>query len=192
MREHSRSIAVFPTADSAKNPEGVCSVFVVEHIAKSLTDRTLAPRRDVLCGRAPKDPAAKQTRRDVGDGKSKPWHMLARIAKADIEDGIPAELVAGPYRLMAEMIDAMASERRQPALYAPSILPLIQRENRMQAVSDAEERDVLAAQGTNNAQLEVAEIDELLAAWAAQATEIDRATAALQERRARLTLEGAR
>lgn len=185
IREVSRPLAFSPTADLASESEGVSSVplgLLVARHAETLTLRTLAPRQTFLNRRSPKDDAAWRTRKDVQDRKSKPWLILLRLALADLEDGVPAKAVSETFRFAAELIDAMASERRQSALYAPSLVPLLERENARQALSDRAERAVCEDQDCPE------RLQALLDAHLAERAEIDRCADAIRERLARLAL----
>ena len=175
------------TAVPANGARDVSSASLLDELAAQFTDKLLEPRRKYLHHRAPKSRYVHNTRRDLACGKLRAWRVILAVALADIEEtDMPAEAVAHTFDLAAATLRARGREVRHDGAAAPSLLPLILRENRRENGENEAEDRVLADEDSVEA------IDALLAASALEREEMDRRDNALRQRRAELTLQHVR
>lgn len=161
---------------------------VLDELANALNSELLNNRRKYLNHRRPKSRYVDSLRRDMACGKVRPMRMILAVALADCEESdMPIGVVAGVFEKMANLLKAYAKEARQDqalGVTAPSLLPLMLRAQRAEAVENEHELRVMDAPDSIEA------IDGLLAASAVERDAEDRRNADLMERRAKLTLEG--
>jgi hypothetical protein len=155
-------------------------------LARAVTEQLLQPRRVYLHRKAPRSAYVHSLRRKMASGAVQPVFMLLSAAMADLEDGIPLPLVLQAWHsaiaVLTEYANTLPATRTTDVLPIERLLPLVQRENRMQAEKDAAERHLIANPESVDAH------DRLLAADALYDSENDRLVAAVRARRGFLTL----
>lgn len=161
------------------------AVTSIAHIAALITDQLLQPRRCFLKHRRPKSTYVHQLRRDIACGKAHPVEMLLAISNADLEEHVPIELVLQAYySAIAELTERAQQINGNRARGDAPLLPLIQRETRLEAEFNAAENELLAKPD------DVAVIDRVLTVSAEYDDAQDKLAASLREKRARLTSTG--
>jgi hypothetical protein len=166
--------------------EGTPSGLIVTRLAESIADQQLAVRSDFLNARRPRLDYVFRVRQDMGGArKSRPWHMLLSLSFCDLDEGAPASAVAECYEKVAALIRARGREIQHDGVSAPSILPLILRENRHEFSENQAEDHVIANERNPDA------IRGLLAASLKEREAMDRRDAVLTQRLAELDLEAA-
>lgn len=159
---------------------------MLDAFADAITNDILNNRRKYLNHRRPKSRYVDSLRRDMACGKVRPARMLLAVLMADCEESdMPIGVVAGVFEKWAAVLKHYAKEARHDrelGVTAPSLLPLMLRAQRAEAVENEHELRVLDAPTVET-------IDGLLAANAVEREEEDLRNADLLDRRARLTLE---
>lgn len=188
MSQTSHTLRIQSTTAALARVVGGLSGVAVENIADAMVDRMLAPRREFLNGRKPKSTAIHQLRRDIATkSKAKPMHQLVRVLFADAEEpDMPFGAPSLVLRVLADMLDARQHEVRHEGVDAPSLLPLIERENAREYAGDKGERRLLTDEDSVEA------IDAALEQKAREREADEALCDALRQKRARLTLAVAR
>lgn len=118
----------------------------LQELAHAIVEQLLEVRDIDLKHRAPKCDYTHQLRRDIKRGQVIPVHMLLALSFADLDDGASFSRVAGPYETAIALLKEHARHRdaERGGRLSPSLLPVIVREMRREAIEREDEARVIA------------------------------------------------